>query len=363
MKSINLQNLKAGGEIIKTEAEVPTKMSELEKDISLDTYSVVAQQVKYNWNEDGTLENIEDVTMSGSDIFNGLVDVYTGTTETLDILSGLMPTYPKASTLICLRGDMNEVHSKLSTGESNENDGKTAIYGPILMYIIDWNWTEETATKKVRTATVRAFGCEYSQGALKYNYVIHGGGNKKDCIFTITESSDTEKDTYDVYISDVVEVVDLNEVKGQIKTITYDNTTLKEHLAEIISYTNIENGGTLLSIGFKTSTASVLANATKATIANAANPVVATTSQVVLKPATFYSFRSADIESNKLTLNGPNGIDGCSSTNLEITTATCSINGCGSTVNADGAIEMICFKDINLLEIPLEHLVIDYFTV
>lgn len=209
MKSVNIQNLKIGGETIVTEAEVPTKMSELEKDISPDVDSVIARQVKYNWNEDGSLKNIEDVTMSGSDIFNGLVDVYTAT-ETLDTLSTFMSTYPNANTLICLKGNINEVHLKLSTGESNENDGRPAIYGPILLYIIDWRWTEETATKKVRTARVRSFGCEYSQGALKYNYVIHGGSdNKKDCIFTITESSDTEKDTYDVYISDVVELVNL----------------------------------------------------------------------------------------------------------------------------------------------------------
>lgn len=154
-----------------------------------------------------------------------------------------------------------------------------------------------------------------------------------------------------------------NIAKGQIKTIIYDNTTLKDHLTEIIGYTNIENGGTLLSIGFKTGTASVLANATKVVMANSVSPVVSTASQVVLKPGTFYSFRSADIESNKLTLNGPNGIDGCSSTNVEITATTCSMDGCGSTVNTDGAIETICFKSINLLEIPLEHLVIDYFTV
>lgn len=359
MKSINIQNLKVGGDIIKTEAEVPTKMSELENDVSASVYSVIAQQVKYNWNEDGTLKNIEDVTMSGSDIFSDLVTVLNNE-ETLQTLSMFMSTYPNVNTLIDLKGNMNEVH--LKTG--NENDSSIAIHGPILLYIIDWDWKENTETKKVRTAKVRAFGCDYLQGALKYNYVIRGGsGNKKDCIFTITESLDAENDTYDVYISDVVEVVDLNAVKGQIKTITYDNTTLKEHLTEIIGYTNIENGGTLLSIGFKTGAASVLANATKATIANAANPVVATTSQVVLKPATFYSFRSADIESNKLTLNGPNGIEGCSSTNLEITATTCSMDGCGSTVNADGALEMTSFKGINLLEIPLEHLIIDYFTV
>lgn len=162
---------------------------------------------------------------------------------------------------------------------------------------------------------------------------------------------------------------------GQIKTITYDNTTLGDHIADILQYINVENGGTLLSIGFKTGTASVLANATKATITNGANPTVATSSEAVLKPATFYSFRSADINKTgnvtNLTLNGPNGLTGCSSTNIEITsdsstetpTNTCVADGCGQNVNADGAVEIITFKGVNLLSIPLEHLVIDYFIV
>lgn len=209
MKSINIQNLKIGGEVIKTEAEVPTKMSELEKDISLEPESVIAKQVKYNFNEDGTLENIEDVTMSGSDIFSGLVTV-PNNEETLETLSMFMSTYPNVNTLIDLKGNMNEVHLKISNGESNGNNGNIAIHGPILLYIIDWDWKENTETKKVRTARVRAFGCEYFQGNLKYNYVIYGSsGNKKDCILTITESLDTGNDTYDVYISEVAEFSDL----------------------------------------------------------------------------------------------------------------------------------------------------------
>ena len=141
-----------------------------------------------------------------------------------------------------------------------------------------------------------------------------------------------------------------NVSTGQIKTVTYDNTTLGDHIADILQYINVENGGTLLSIGFKTGTASVLANATKATITNGANPTVATSSEAVLKPATFYSFRSADINKTgnvtNLTLNGPNGL-----------------NGCGQNINSDGAVEIITFKGVNLLSIPLEHLVIDYFIV
>ena len=162
---------------------------------------------------------------------------------------------------------------------------------------------------------------------------------------------------------------------GQIKTVTYDNTTLGDHIADILSRVNVENGGTLLSIGFKTGTASVAASATKTTITNGANPTVATSSEAVLKPATFYSFRSADINKTgnvtMLTLNGPNGLIGCSSTNIEITsdsstetpTNTCVADGCGQNINADGAVEIITFKGVNLLSIPLEHLVIDYFVV
>lgn len=162
---------------------------------------------------------------------------------------------------------------------------------------------------------------------------------------------------------------------GQIKTVIYDNTTLGDHIADILQYVNVENGGTLLSIGFKTGTASVAATATKTTITNGANPTVATSSEAVLKPATFYSFRSADINKTgnvtMLTLNGPNGLTGCSSTNIEITsdsstetpTNTCVADGCGQSINADGAVEIITFKGVNLLSIPLEHLVIDYFEV
>lgn len=162
---------------------------------------------------------------------------------------------------------------------------------------------------------------------------------------------------------------------GQIKTVTYDNTTLGDHITDILPRVNVENGGTLLSIGFKTGSASVAASATKTTITNGVNPTIATSSEAVLKPATFYSFRSADINKTgnvtMLTLNGPNGLTGCSSTNIEITsdsstetpTNTCVANGCGQSVNADGAVEIITFKGVNLLSIPLEHLVIDYFIV
>lgn len=162
---------------------------------------------------------------------------------------------------------------------------------------------------------------------------------------------------------------------GQIKTVIYDNTTLGDHIADILQYVNVENGGTLLSIGFKTSTISAVTTATKTTITNEANPTVATSSEAVLKPATFYSFRSADINKTgnvtMLILNGPNGLTGCSSTNIEITndsstetpTNTCVADGCGQSINADGAVEIITFKGVNLLSIPLEHLVIDYFVV
>lgn len=163
--------------------------------------------------------------------------------------------------------------------------------------------------------------------------------------------------------------------KGQIQTLVYDNTTLADHIADILSHINAENGGTLLSIGFKTSTASVLANGTKNTVASDGTNTVTTVSAAVLKPSTFYSFRAADINKTdditSLTLNGPNGLDGCSSTNIDINydastvptpTMLCQASGC-STNLVDGNIETTVFKGVNLLNIPLEHLVIDYYTV
>lgn len=295
------------------------------------------------------------------------------TTDGLGLSSSLGEEKPKSLITLMPTGIVNLLYGK---GDSSEIVQSTATYDEDIgsAYRIDI-MTTDTSTSKTSASTllISKDGVSISTNVGTGNsntiyindlYISSNTDNIIDLGATATRfknlylAGNLSDGTNQISVANIV-----NATKGQIKTITYDNTTLKEHLNEIIGYTNIENGGTLLSIGFKTGSASVLANATKATIANAANPAVATASQVVLKPATFYSFRSADIESNKLTLNGPNGIDGCSSTNLEITSTACSIDGCGTTVNADGAIEMICFNAINLLEIPLEHLVIDYFTV
>lgn len=165
--------------------------------------------------------------------------------------------------------------------------------------------------------------------------------------------------------------VPLANSNGQITSVVYDDTTLVDHITEILGHTNTENGGTLLKVGFKIGSASVAANGTKTTISNGTSPTVETSSVSVFGASRFYSFTASDIMTENgtttLTLAGPNGLSGASQSVIEITstsdnaTQTCSVSGSTTIVNGAN-IEITAFSGIDLLSIPLEHLIIDYYT-
>jgi len=161
------------------------------------------------------------------------------------------------------------------------------------------------------------------------------------------------------------------------KSITYDNTTLGAHIDEIKGMLNNENGGTLVKIGFKVGTASLVVNAYSITTDLQENSVTYNGySAQALGAGKYYEFIPSSItSSNTWTLNGSVGnfaetkLSGTIVSNATIAmennqytlSATCSYSTNDSGAADNGfVLYQYGFGGLNIANLTLEHLTIVY---
>lgn len=158
---------------------------------------------------------------------------------------------------------------------------------------------------------------------------------------------------------------------GKIKTENYDNTTLAEHVDEILGYVNTENGGSLLNISFKLNSA-IVGEMKTITYNLSTNTITNNSSTVNIVNA------SEMINLNVGTIrNGTNGgkkvVFNCASDTNTFSTANITISNINdndvATLSGQefdygtNAIMANYFKDINILNTSLEHLTINHFNI
>ena len=163
----------------------------------------------------------------------------------------------------------------------------------------------------------------------------------------------------------------LNDPKGNVQTLTYDNTTLADHITEILGYVNTENGGNLININFKVAAAvtgemkTVINTLSTNTLTNSSSTVSIINADEMIS-MTVGTVRNGSTSGKKVTFTCANDTNICSFTNVDIS----NINGTNvATISGQeidfgtGTIITNYFKGINILSVSLEHLVINYFTV
>lgn len=155
--------------------------------------------------------------------------------------------------------------------------------------------------------------------------------------------------------------------QGLVKTLTYDNTTLSEHITEIMSYANTENGGTLLNIGFKIGENAVVGDITNLEFSlesGAPSTPSTISSQPILGAGGFvYAIPQTIFDTNPKTLIfycGSAFSQGTATLTLvDATTKEATLSGKVFVLDSTSIMEEY-FQNINLLEVQLEHLVINY---
>lgn len=159
---------------------------------------------------------------------------------------------------------------------------------------------------------------------------------------------------------------------GSVQSMTYDNTSLEEHINEILGFVNTENGGNLVNICFKTSEAitGTMLTSTQSLSTNALTNSSSTVSIVgagELVCLTLGTVRSGSTSGVKAIFNCANDTNTCSFANIMMTNISGTINAeiSGHEINVTSASGIInnYFQAVSILSTPLEHLVINYFTI
>lgn len=163
----------------------------------------------------------------------------------------------------------------------------------------------------------------------------------------------------------------LKDYLGSLKTVVYDNTTLADHIDEILGYVNTENGGNLISIKAKigntaitgsrkvvtttTSSGAISVESGEGTIINAGE-------MIMLTPGAIRN----GAKGKKATFICANDTDNHSNTNVDISNLESTNKAVLSGIEfgyLNDNIVQIYYQNINILDAQLEHLVIDYFTI
>lgn len=180
-----------------------------------------------------------------------------------------------------------------------------------------------------------------------------------------------------------------------VGSVDYDNTTLKDHIDEILGYVNSENGGTLVSIGFKVGTEGKTATATYLTttllptpsikeerLAATAKPVFMSTKEdiILLGGSYYYAYPEQVVTSgdNKGVFftcrNGYNFSRGMlyisSVTRSGSTVKEAKLTGEGQSYGietnddtGEQETQMVTtmFQDVDVSEVTLEHLTLNFY--
>jgi len=157
-----------------------------------------------------------------------------------------------------------------------------------------------------------------------------------------------------------------------VKTETYDNTTLGDHIEEIIGYANNENGGTLLRIGFKLGTTAITGTRKNVSVATDTGAITVTEAAGTIMNAGEFVYmtpgvlRSGSTSGKKITFICANDTDLHSNSNIDIS----NIDGTNSvTISGQEfgymptSIDTIYYVNIDIMSASLEHLTIDHYVV
>ena len=152
-----------------------------------------------------------------------------------------------------------------------------------------------------------------------------------------------------------------------IASADYDNTTLKAHIDEILSYVNSENGGTLVSVGFKVGTTGASTTITNLHMSSDNTISIDTETDVILGAGSYYYAYPEQVVTsganegvfftcrNGFTLG--HGI-------LYITdtgTKEAKLTGESTIITSATQITKMMFQDVDVSEINLEHLTLNFY--
>lgn len=152
-----------------------------------------------------------------------------------------------------------------------------------------------------------------------------------------------------------------------IVSADYDNTTLKAHIDEILTYVNSENGGTLVSVGFKVGTTGASTTITNLHMSSDNTISIDTETDVILGAGSYYYAYPEQVVTsganegvfftcrNGFTLG--HGI-------LYITdagTKEAKLTGESTVITSATQITKMMFQDVDISEVNLEHLTINFY--
>lgn len=147
-----------------------------------------------------------------------------------------------------------------------------------------------------------------------------------------------------------------------LKYQTFDNSTLGEHLNDILGYINSENGGSLVSFGFKVGSNSVSATATNIQF-NADGNSITTASVTPFTQGDFVNCTLKHINDIQTGAYFTCGINQISNATLQIdeTTNTVKLSNFQITTNAgNGSPLLTYYENVDITNMELEHLTITY---
>lgn len=152
-----------------------------------------------------------------------------------------------------------------------------------------------------------------------------------------------------------------------IASADYDNTTLKAHIDEILTYVNSENGGTLVSVGFKVGATGASTTITNLHMSSDNTISIDTETDVILGAGSYYYAYPEQVVTsganegvfftcrNGFTLG--HGI-------LYITdagTKEAKLTGESTVITSATQITKMMFQDVDISEVNLEHLTLNFY--
>lgn len=198
--------------------------------------------------------------------------------------------------------------------------------------------------------------------------------NKQLSIYNVSGETehrlDFDEDGVKYGESEIATKADLNAKVANsnfVGSVDYDNTTLKAHIDEILGYVNSENGGTLVSIGFKVGTEGASTTITNLHMSSDNTISIDTETDVILGAGSYYYAYPEQVVTsgvnegvfftcrNGFTLG--HGI-------LYITdagTKEAKLTGESTVITSTTQITKMMFQDIDVSEVALEHLTLNFY--
>ena len=187
--------------------------------------------------------------------------------------------------------------------------------------------------------------------------VEHGSVTSGETVVTFDENT--------LYLTEFDDNAEAKSKEG-IKTVKYDNTTLSEHIPEILELVNQDDGGSLISVGFKIGAQQITADTREIIYSGGDVPTVTTLhNSVILSSGTFYNAYPEQIIVNDETKsvyfscrNGFTSGRGILNINNSVVDGQAKLSG--ETTYLSDNITQESFQDVDVINTPLEHLIIKY---